>query len=74
VAATVGFFTQWDPPWALFFDQFTVTMSRRQDQDREVPLGRQAASTNRAACLRCQHASPWAAKLYAEPASVASSI
>jgi hypothetical protein len=32
--ATVGFFTQWDPPWALllgqvgFFDQFTVTMNR----------------------------------------------
>jgi hypothetical protein len=32
--ATVGFFTQWGPPWALllgqvgFFDQFTVTMNR----------------------------------------------
>ena len=32
--ATVGFFTQWEPPWGLllgqigFFDHFTVTMSR----------------------------------------------
>jgi hypothetical protein len=32
--ATVGFFTQWEPPWGLllgqigFFDHFTVTMNR----------------------------------------------
>ena len=32
--ASVGFFTHWDPPWALllgqvgFFDKFTVTMNR----------------------------------------------
>ncbi|HVE91396.1 MAG TPA: hypothetical protein VNE62_03700 [Actinomycetota bacterium] len=32
--APVGFFDQWEPPWAIvlgqrgFFDQFTVTMNR----------------------------------------------